>query len=204
MKNLKGLILTVIEKDILQYHTVKSPALFKQAFEIIMSYPAQEISFTKLLGQLQDKGNVELIKYYLSLYEGAFLVKVLEKYSAKKIITKASTPKILPMAPCLYYLEILDEYIAEERGRVFELIVGAQLVRTDESLYYWREGNDEVDFVLKKGRKLYAIEVKSGRKKSEKGLAKFKEKFSEAKLIMITPENYKEFESNPMKFLENN
>jgi predicted AAA+ superfamily ATPase len=198
----QSIILTVIEKDILQYHSVKSPALFKQAFEIIMSYPAQEISYTKLLGQLQDKGNVELIKYYLSLYEGAFLVKVLEKYSAKKVITKSSTPKILPLAPCLYYLEILDEYKKEELGRVFELVVGAQLVRIDESLYYWREGSDEVDFVLKKGRKLYAIEVKSGRKKSLKGLEKFKEKFPEAKLIMITFDNYKEFENNPMDFLE--
>lgn len=199
----QSIILTVIEKDILQYHTVKSPALFKQAFEIIMSYPAQEISYTKLLGQLQDKGNTELIKYYLSLYEGAFLVKVLKKYSAKKIITKSSTPKILPLAPCLYYLEILDDYKTEELGRVFELIVGAQLVRTDESLYYWREGNDEVDFVLRKGRKLYAIEVKSGRKKSQKGLQKFKEKFPEAKLTIVTFDNYKEFEKDPLAFLEN-
>lgn len=198
----QSIILTVIEKDILQYNNVKSPALFKQAFEIIMSYPAQEISYTKLLGQLQDKGNTELIKYYLSLYEGAFLIKILEKYSAKKILTKASAPKILPLAPCLYFLEILDEYKTEELGRVFELVVGAQLVRTDEPLYYWREGTDEVDFVLKKGRKLYAIEVKSGRKKSEKGLLKFKEKFPEAKLVMITLDNYKDFERHPMEFLE--
>lgn len=199
----QSIVLTVIEKDILQYNTVKSPALFKQAFEIIMSYPAQEISYTKLLGQLQDKGNTELIKYYLSLYEGAFMVKILEKYSAKKVITKSSTPKILPLAPCLYYLEIFDEYKPEELGRVFELVVGAQLVRTDEPLYYWREGNDEVDFVLKQGRRLYAIEVKSGRKKSEKGLQKFKLKFPEAKLVLITFENYKIFEKDPMKFLEN-
>lgn len=198
-----SIILSVIEKDILQNHFVKSPALFKQAFEIIMSYPAQEISYTKLLGQLQDKGNVELIKYYLSLYEGAFLVKVLEKYSAKKIKTKSSTPKILPLAPCLYYLEILDDYTQVELGRVFELIVGIQLVRLDESLYYWREGGDEVDFVLKKGRTVFGIEVKSGRKKSSKGLEKFKEKFPHAKLIMITFDNYKEFESNPLGFLEN-
>lgn len=198
----QSIVLTVIEKDILQFHTVKSPSLFKQAFEIIMSYPAQEISYTKLLGQLQDKGNTELIKYYLSLYEGAFLVKVLEKYSAKKVLTKSSAPKILPLAPCLYYLEILDDYKSEELGRAFELIVGTQLVRTGESLFYWREGSDEVDFVLKKGRKLYAIEVKSGRKKSPKGLMKFKEKFPEAKLVMITFENYGEFEAGPMSFLE--
>lgn len=198
----QSIILTVIEKDILQYQTVKSPSLFKQAFEIIMSYPAQEISYTKLLGQLQSKGNTDLIKYYLSLYEGAFLIKVLSKYSEKKILTKSSTPKILPLAPALYYLEIQDEYTAEEKGRVFELLVGSQLIRTNEDLYYWREKNDEVDFVLKKGRKIFAIEVKSGRKKSAKGLLKFKEKFPHAKCIIISFEDYEIFENDPMDFLE--
>ncbi len=198
----QSIILTVIEKDILQNQTVKSPSLFKQAFEIIMSYPAQEISYTKLLGQLQDKGNTELIKYYLALYEGAFLIKVLEKYSEKKILTKSSTPKILPLAPCLYFLEIQDEYTPEERGRVFELLVGAQLVRTGEALYYWREKNDEVDFVLKKGRKVFAIEVKSGKKKSPKGLLKFKEKFPGSKSLVITMDDYEFFEKDPLSFLE--
>jgi len=198
----QSIILTVIEKDILQYHKVKSPSLFKQAFEIIMSYPAQEISYTKLLGQLQDKGNTDLIKYYLSLFEGAFLIKVLEKYSAKKILTKSSTPKILPLAPCFYFLDILDDYKPQELGRVFELLVGSQLVRTEESIFYWREGNDEVDFVLKHGRQLFAIEVKSGRKKSAKGLDKFKQKFSEAKVVLITRDNYFDFEKDPLTFLK--
>ncbi len=198
----QSIISTVVEKDILQYNTVKKPALFKQAFEILISYPAQEISYTKLLGQLQDKGNVEVIKYYISLYEGAFLIKTLEKFSSKKILTKASSPKILPLAPCLYFLNILDDYSADERGRAFELIVGAQLVRTEYDLYYWREGQHEVDYVLKRGRNIWAIEVKSGRKKSSEGLLKFKEKFPDAKLVFITPENYIEFEKNPMAYLE--
>jgi len=30
-------------------------------------------------------------------------------------------------------------------------------------LFYWREGNREVDFVLRAGRTVVAIEVKSGR-----------------------------------------
>lgn len=197
-----SIITTVIEKDILQYQNVKSPSLFKQAFDILMAYPAQEISYTKLLGQLQDKGNTDLIKYYIRLYEGAFLIKALEKFSNKAVITKSSTPKILPLAPCLYYLTILDSYSPEEKGRVFELLVGAQLVRTGEELYYWREKNNEVDYVLKRGKKIWAIEVKSGYKKNSKGLDAFKKKFPTAKLVIITLENYLQFEENVIGFLE--
>lgn len=199
----QSIVSTVIEKDILQFQNVKSPALFKQAFEILISYPAQEISYTKLLGQIQDKGNTDLIKYYISLYEGAFLIKALEKFSDNKIKVKSSSPKILPLAPCFYYLSILDPYDSTERGRAFELAVGAQLVRTEGDLYYWREGNSEVDFILKNGKKIYAIEVKSGRKKDKSGLLFFKEKYPRSKLILITPENYSSFEDDPMKFLEN-
>ncbi len=196
-----SIVSTVIEKDILQFQKVKSPSLFKQAFEILVSYPAQEISYTKILGQIQDKGNVDLVKYYIALFEGAFLMKALEKYSEKKFKTKSSSPKILLLAPCLYYLNILDDYRPEELGRVFELLVGAQLNRTDQSLYYWREGGDEVDYVLKEGRRIYAIEVKSGRKKSSKGLLKFKEKFGNSKSVTINLENYFEFEKDPLGFL---
>lgn len=197
-----SIIETVIEKDILLNHTVKSPSLFKQAFEMIVSYPAQEISYTKLLGQLQNKGNTEIIKYYLRLYEGAFLVKTLEKFSTNKLKVKSSSPKILPLAPALYYLNVLDEYRTDEKGRVFELIVGAQLVRTGYDLFYWREKNDEVDYILKKGRKIWAIEVKSGRRLKSQGIEKFKELFPSATLVIITKENYLEFEKDPMAFLE--
>lgn len=197
-----SIIETVVEKDILKNHTVKSPALFKQAFEILISYPSQEISYTKLLGQLQEKGNTELIKYYIKLYEGAFLVKALEKYSTNKIKVRSSSPKILPLCPAFYFSNILDEYSSIEKGRVFELVVGAQLNRLGLDLYYWREGHDEVDFVLKQGRKVWAIEVKSGLKKSSKGLDKFLEKFKGSKAVIISLENYEEFEKGPLKFLE--
>jgi predicted AAA+ superfamily ATPase len=196
-----SIIETVVEKDILQYQNVKSPALFRQAFEILISYPAQEISYTKLLGQIQDRGNVELIKNYIRLYEGAFLLRALEKFSNKKIKTKSSSPKILPLAPCLYQLAIRDSYSSEERGRAFELLIGSQLVRTGEDLYYWREGQHEVDFVLKRGRKIWAIEVKSGRKRTNKGMDKFKSLFPEARLVTITTDDYETFEKDPMLFL---
>jgi len=197
-----SIVATVIEKDILQFQTVKSPALFKQAFEIIMAYPAMEISYTKLLGQLQNKGNVEIVKYYLDLYQGAFLIKVLEKYTPNQIKMKGSSPKILPLAPCLHYLTHLDEYAQEERGRVFEAMVGAQLLRIGHELYYWREGKYEIDFVLKKGKSIWGIEVKCGRRRTVNGIEAFIKKFPKAKAVILTLDDYAIFERDPMQFLQ--
>jgi uncharacterized protein len=197
-----SILSTVIEKDILLNNTVKSPALFKQAFDIIMSYPAQEISYTKLLGQIQEKGNTDLVKHYLRLYEGAYLLRALEKYSGKALKTRTSSPKILPLCPSMYFLELQEDYGPTERGHVFELIVGAQLNRTSLPLYYWREGQDEVDYVLVKGKTIWAIEVKSGRRKSSKGLEAFRKKFPTARLAIITMDVYPSFEKNPMAYLD--
>ena len=196
-----SIVETVIEKDILKNHTVKSPALFKQAFELLISYPAQEISYTKLLGQLQNSGNTELIKHYIRLYEGAFLLKALEKFSTSAIKVRSSSPKILPLCPAFYYSNILDEYAPAEKGRVLELMVGAQLVRTGLELYYWREGQNEVDFVVKKGKRIWAVEVKSGRKRGLLGLENFLAKYPGSKAVIITLENYLDFEKDPKTFL---
>ena len=86
--------------------------------------------------------------------------------------------------------------------RLFEAIVGATLNRLDGDLYYWREGNDEVDFVLKYGRKIIAIEVKSGRRKSQKGLSKFCARFPGATPYFITRENYLELERKGLEFFK--
>lgn len=186
----ESIVDTVIGKDILQLARVKSPALFRQSFDIACSYGGQEISYTKLLGQLQDKGNVELIKHYLELFEGAFLIKQLFKYSNKKVLSRSSSPKILPLCPALYSLTLDADLDAEARGRAFEIAVGCELVRLPGHLYYWREKNDEVDFVYTFGRKIFAIEVKSGRKKSTKGLSQFIRHFPKAEAMIATPENY--------------
>ncbi len=71
--------------------------------------------------------------------------------------------------------------------------MGTQLLRTGERLCYWREGRFEVDYILTKGRKVWAIEVKTGDSKK---------KFPQATLVFINEDNYKLFEKNPMTYLE--
>jgi hypothetical protein len=199
-----SIIETVIGQDILGIRSVAKPSLFRQAFEILSSYPAQEISYTKLLGQLQDRGNTDLVKSYIQLYESAYLFKVLEKYSNKALKRKSSSPKILPLCPALYTTQRghTEPFDASTRGRIFELIVGADLIRSDLKVSYWRKGGFEVDFIAEFGSKILAVEVKSGRKKSKSGLDKFLAEFPSATPIIITPENYLDFSKEPKSWLD--
>lgn len=193
----------VIGKDILQHRKVANPALFRQAFEILCHYPAQEISYTKLLGQLQERGNTDLVKYYIELYAGAFLIYSLQKYSAKAWLARSSSPKILPACPALYTMAsgMGDANDPERRGRLFELAVGAELLQLPGELFYWREKQAEVDFVYQYQGRLHAIEVKSGRKKSSKGLESFVENFPKSSRVIVTPENFLQFSKAPAEFL---
>ena len=180
----------VIGKDILSLARVKSPSLFKQCFYLACSYACQEVSYTKLLGQLQQRGNTDLVKYYLELFEQAFLLKQLFKYSNKKVLSRSSSPKILPLCPSLYSVTVDADFDSDNFGRAFELYVGVLLHSIPGELYYWRNKNLAVDYVLKFGKKLWAIEVKSDKKENSKGLLAFKKEFPNAELLLLNPENY--------------
>lgn len=199
-----AIVEAVIGKDILQSRKVANPALFRQAFEILCHYPAQEISYTKLLGQLQDRGNTDLVKHYIELYAGAFLFHALQKYSPKAWLARSSSPKMLPACPALYSMTAGGGLVrdAERRGRAFELAVGAELMQQPGQVSYWRERNAEVDFVWQYRDSIYAIEVKSGRKKSAKGLEVFCDHFPTVRRVVVTPENFAAFSARPREFLQ--
>jgi predicted AAA+ superfamily ATPase len=190
---------TVVSRDILRYVTVKKPALFRQTFVMTSQFPAQEISYNKLLGQLQDAGNVDQIKNYLDLFSKAFLLKLVFKWS-KSNLSRTSSPKIVPMAPVFHALFIKRKMNSEDLGRAFEGVVGKVLLEKFESVYFWRDGNEEVDYVVEYGKVLFAIEVKS-KKRNASGLTVFRQKFNQAKSCMIDFENYESFELDPIAFL---
>lgn len=189
----------VIHQDILSTGRIQKPALFRQAFELVSCYPSQEISYRKLLGQLQDRGNTDLIKTYLALFESAFLIKLLEKYQNQAFRVKSSSPKILLLATCFHTLFSAKD---EKYALLFENSVGAKLLQIATKLYYWRKDQQEVDFIMQWRDQLVAIEVKSGRKRKSSGLMAFQAQYPHAKLVMITPENYAQFIEQPIQFFE--
>ncbi len=194
----------VIGFDILSQVIITKPALFRQAFIILASHPAQELSFNSLLGQLQDKGNTDLVKSYLDILSGAFLVHHIQKFSGKNLAMRTSIPKILIPAPALISMAVGMEQVKDpiKRGRLFENAVGCDLLKVyPDRLYYWRDGDDEVDFVIKDNDGPIGIEVKSGRRKTSTALKKFRENFKGVRTLIVTPETYEKFCSDVPGFL---
>lgn len=168
-----SLIEAAISKDILLLSRVEKPALLRQLFVLACEYGGQILSYQKLLGQLTDAGNTTTLAHYQRLLESAFLIAGLPKWSGATIRRRSSSPKWLPLNTGLATAlsgRSFQEWRADPLawGRLVEMAVGAHLANRGllerMEVYYWREGNLEVDFVLRKGSKIAAIEVKSGGK----------------------------------------
>lgn len=189
-----SLIETSISKDILMLTRIDKPALLKNLFELGCTYSGQILSFTKMQGQLQDAGNTTTLSHYLRLLETAGLLGGLEKYSHTAIRKRSSSPKfqvfnnaLLSAQQANTFTEILENPV--EWGRIVESAIGTHLVnqalRQQYAVYYWRDRNDEVDFILECQGKIIAIEVKSGFSKNKKGMDAFKKKFNPHKIYFI-------------------
>lgn len=74
--------------------------------------------------------------------------------------------------------------------RLVESTIGAHLLNlsfgTNINIFYWKEGNKEIPFVLQKGKSLLALEIKSHRKKFiMSGIKAFGLKFNSAKKLIL-------------------
>jgi hypothetical protein len=192
---LHSLVETTISKDILEMRRVDNPALLRRLFELGCQYSGQILSLTKMLGQLQDRGNTSTLAHYMDMLRGCGLLEGLQKYAGQKVRQRASSPKLqVHNNALLTALENVGFKDArqdpEHWGRLVESSVGAHLVNSarvsDLDVFYWRDVNQEVDFVLVKGGKIIAIEVKSTRRRTSlPGIAAFAGHFRVHKKLLV-------------------
>lgn len=196
-----SIVETSISKDLLTQERIYKPALMRQLFEFVQAYSGQIISYNKMLGQLHDAGNTTTLSHYAELLRINGLMCSISKYSEKHIIRRASIPKLQVLNNALLNIGGSDpaEIYASDselRGRMLESAIGSYLanrmMKGELDLFYWRSGNDEVDFMVKKEDRIYLIEVKSGRRKLHKtGLDEALKVFTNAKAILIGQEKDK-------------
>ena len=183
-----------IAKDVIALDEVRKPVLMRRLFHLGAPYSGQEMSYRKILGQLDDAGNATTIAHYLELLSAAGLLCGLQKYDTKLIRQKASSPRLMVYDTALmtatygqYRPFLLTD--PERMGHLVESAVGSYLLARSLAdrfeVQWWREGSNEVDFVISQGDAVTAIEVKSGRIKSLRGLTAFVNEHPSAKTIVV-------------------
>ena len=190
-----SLIETTLSRDVLLLSRVDKPALLRRMFELGCRYSGQILSYTKMIGQLQDAGNTTTLAHYLELLGAAGMLTGFPKYAGETVRSRGSSPKLQVFDTAL--LSALSNYRFEEAqadreywGRLTESAVGAHLANAAAAgkceVFYWRDRNREVDFVVRAGRRLIAIEVKSGRaQKVLPGMRAFNEAFKPDRLLLV-------------------
>jgi hypothetical protein len=191
----ESLIETTINLDVLQMSRVDKPALLRRLFEFACAHSGQQLSYQKMLGQLQDAGNTVTIAHYLRLLEAAGMVRGIEKYAGDMIRQRASSPKFQVLNTAFMTAisgdgprKFLDS--PDLKGRLVESAVGAHLANAAAAgrcrLFYWRERNLEVDFVVERAGEVLAIEVKSGRRRDGlPGVGAFLRAYPKARPLLV-------------------
>jgi uncharacterized protein len=189
-----SIIAPTISRDILMLTRIDKPALLRQTFELGCMYSGQQLSYNKMIGQLQDAGNTTTLANYLNLLGEAGLLQGLQKYSGSAIVTRNTSPKLQVYNNALltaYTQQTMAKVMLDPAlwGRWVENIVGTHLLNAsreqDFQIWYWREGNQEIDFILKRGNQLIAIEVKAGNRIKSSGLTAFEKQYGKCKKLLV-------------------
>jgi predicted AAA+ superfamily ATPase len=206
------LIETTISRDVLLLSRVDKPAMLRRLFELGCRYSGQILSYTKMLGQLQDAGNSTTLAHYLDLLAGAGMVSGLQKFAGEPVRQRSSSPKLQVFNTALMTAQwgyTLREATADHEywGRLVESAVGAHLVNAAAAgeceVFYWRDRGAEVDFIVRSGNSVTAIEVKSGRNPhARSGLVAFGEAFRPQRKLLVGGDGIalQAFLSRPVQF----
>jgi len=190
-----SLIEMTLSRDILLMTQVNKPALLRRLFQLGSLYSGQILSYSKILGELQDAGNTTTLAHYLDLLSGAGLLTGLQKFAPQPVRQKSSSPKFCVLNTALITAQSMKSFKQAKAdhsfwGRMVESTVGAYLLNairgTPIEVFYWREANKEVDFVLRYENELIAIEVKSNNDSfKESGIDSFIEHYNPKKILLV-------------------
>lgn len=189
-----SMIDATVNRDIFEDVRIGKAALLRKTLELGAAYSGKILSLTKLLREIQDAGNVMTIAGYLERLNQCGLLGTFQKFSVDDARRRASIPKfqvhnnaLLTALSAGTFEQVRNDPV--KWGHYVESAVGAYLIsqayRLQFEVFYWRDGNNEVDFVLRKDSKVVALEVKSNHERYTKGLDVFCQKFRPNVVLIV-------------------
>ncbi len=190
---LYALIDNYINKDIVGLLNKEDIEKFRNLTQIVAGQTAQILSYNQLSG---DTGvYFEKVKHFLSVLEETFLIKRIYPYYSNLTTELKKTPK------CYFFDSglrnaVISSYgdlkIRPDKGEVVESVVLVNIIaflKREERVSFWRTtGGAEVDFVVRKGKELFPIEVKykKGKSSVSRSSYNFIENYKPSKFFILT------------------
>lgn len=187
----EAVIEKIILSDMRSLFEVREIEIVGKIIDIIASNPGLIINLDDIA---KDFGaSRQVLSNYLFYLCSSFLIVDLKNFRGSVRAASRKLKKYYPLHPCFS--------TSADTGKIAENLVAFK-TRANR---YWREGEKEVDFILK-NKEILPIEVKYKRqvKKNElKGLLKFMEKFNLKEALVITEDYESEewMEGKEIRFL---
>lgn len=166
-------ISTYVERDIRDVGELRDISAFIRFYNIIAPRSCGLLNKS----DLANDANLSeaTVSNYLSMLEMIYQIKLVPAYSSNISKRFIKSPKLY-MTDSGLFAHLLDVHSAEElqnslyKGEIIETFVFAELLKhlsysmTQPQLYHYRTNDKkEIDFILEKHDKVFAIEVKSSR-----------------------------------------
>ncbi|MFH1636989.1 MAG: DUF4143 domain-containing protein [Candidatus Woesearchaeota archaeon] len=214
LKILRDYLDLTVYKDIIERHGIKNTSTIKWLMNSMVKSVAKEASLNKLFLALKSQGqklSKNTVYGYFSILEDSFFVFALRKFGHSYKGEGLSLPKIY-----LDDIGFLSLFSIEDYGRRMENAVFLHLLRQKinsplMAINYWRaNGGGEVDFVVRKGRKIkqliqacYDLSDESTKEREVKSLLSAMDAFSlkEGTIITYDEEGIEEYGKKKIKLV---
>lgn len=151
---LHSLYESILYRDIIVRYKIANPEAIKRLLFYLASHCGKEVSYSKLLGMINNNGimikSITTISDYCHYIENSFLCFFVNRYHHSLKSQHKAPQKIYFIDHVL--AKIIGFKVSEDRGRLLENIVFLELKRRNFEIYYYKE-NKECDFILREGVK---------------------------------------------------
>lgn len=151
---------TIIVKDIIQRYNVKIQEKLRTLVKFYITSAASSITYNSISKFL--KMPIKTVQIFSNYIKNSYLLFFIDRFSFSIKERETSPRKVYVIDNG--FISVIGTNLKEIKGRLLENLVALTLLKlsnTDKKLniYYWKNNEKEVDFILRRGKNIEAIQV---------------------------------------------